>query len=543
MCPLLKALPAWFLAPVFAAAFQQAPATYTISGTVLEHATNRPLNNVLVGIAPVEHRAQPLAAVTGADGRFLFTNLPRGKYSLGAQRRSGPIQLYQQHEQFSTAIAIGPGLDSENIVFPLQAFARISGTVLDEEGEPVSSAQVQLLRKAISNGAPEVIQSGSTSTSNSGAFHFAHLAPGTYFIAVTAHPWYAQSPVTVYTGGGQNAAQVIEPPSGLDVAYPITYYGDTTDPSAAQLITLGEGASVTAQISVRAVPAVHARVTGFDAQPGIGVGALAIVKGPGGFQIYTGAPLVGGPDGYELNAIAPGHYDVQLQRFTEGNPPRTVRQSVDLSTGSVISFPNRPDATISGQITFESAGQPVKGASLQLSNYRDTLNCPVQPDGSFSCESPPPAPGRYEFVLFNAPGFYVKSISTKGRTNSGDVIDIPAGTSLQLAVLAASVALPKLDGIAVRDGKPMPAVMVLLLPQDPAQIALIRRDQSDSDGTFTLSDIPPGRYTLLAIDDGTDLAYQNPDVMKPYLVRGQSITVPSQIEIPAKVDVLPRQRN
>ena len=59
--------------------------------------------------------------------------------------------------------------------------------------------------------------------------------------------------------------------------------------------------------------------------------------------------------------------------------------------------------------------------------------------------------------------------------------------------------------------------MILLLPRDgnPDEI---RRDQSDSDGTFTLPDVLPGHYTLIAIDNGHDLAYQDRAVMSKYLV-------------------------
>ena len=51
-----------------------------------------------------------------------------------------------------------------------------------------------------------------------------------------------------------------------------------------------------------------------------------------------------------------------------------------------------------------------------------------------------------------------------------------------------------------------------------------RRDQSDSDGTFTLANILPGKYVLMAIENGWDLEWMNPSVLKPYRERG--ITLP-----------------
>jgi hypothetical protein len=68
--------------------------------------------------------------------------------------------------------------------------------------------------------------------------------------------------------------------------------------------------------------------------------------------------------------------------------------------------------------------------------------------------------------------------------------------------------------------------MVVLVPQSlQGNADLFRRDQSDSDGTFSLYQVVPGRYTVVAIENGWNLDWQNPDVLRPYLEHGQSIEV------------------
>ena len=68
--------------------------------------------------------------------------------------------------------------------------------------------------------------------------------------------------------------------------------------------------------------------------------------------------------------------------------------------------------------------------------------------------------------------------------------------------------------------------MILLVPQDPEHnLPLFRRDQSDSDGSFTLSLVLPGRYTLLALENGWDLQWGNATVLKPFLANGELIVV------------------
>jgi protocatechuate 3,4-dioxygenase beta subunit len=52
-----------------------------------------------------------------------------------------------------------------------------------------------------------------------------------------------------------------------------------------------------------------------------------------------------------------------------------------------------------------------------------------------------------------------------------------------------------------------------------------RRDQTDSDGTYTLRDVLPGRYRMLAIDDGWELEWANLSLLKNRLEHAQKIEV------------------
>ncbi len=51
-----------------------------------------------------------------------------------------------------------------------------------------------------------------------------------------------------------------------------------------------------------------------------------------------------------------------------------------------------------------------------------------------------------------------------------------------------------------------------------------RRDQSDSEGTFTLRNVLPGRYTVVALQSW-EVEWSDPDVMKKYLQGGEPIIV------------------
>jgi hypothetical protein len=133
----------------FLAASSSAQTGYTISGTVVAGTTNKPLKHVLVTITPVGTARDEASGITGEDGRFMFHNLPAGKFALTAQKQDTYIEAFHENDGYSTAIVTGPDLKSENIVFPLTMLATITGTVNDDQGENCPHTQADNRRKKI----------------------------------------------------------------------------------------------------------------------------------------------------------------------------------------------------------------------------------------------------------------------------------------------------------------------------------------------------------------------------------------------------------
>lgn len=496
-----------------------AQTTYTISGTIVIGTSNKPVRNALVTITEVTARSLKFSCFTGEDGRFTFKNLPAAKFSLSAEKRNAAPELFHETEGYSTAIVTGPGLNSENILFPLRPTGSISGILRDEEGDPVRDAQVMLFRRGVFSGKAHTNLQKEQQSDSSGQFRFGQLATGSYLIAVQARPWYAQNTFTET----QPAAS-----SELDVAYPITYSGSTTDPNAASPISVTEGAAATVEIILRVEPAVHVQILRPDAESR-NDGLMLFAIGPGGFTIPTNSLFVDTGKRQDLTGIPAGRYEAVEQ----GGP----RKTVDLGGSSSLEIRDTPDSSISGHVSFE--GQPTGAdTSVVLSSETATIQPGVAPDGSFLVSGV--APGRYQIELANA-SYYVKSVDVGGHPSPDGTIEVTEGSALQVSILAAA-AVNHVDGIALQDGQPFAGAMVLLLPSDIRRTDLIRRDQSDSDGTFALPNVPPGQYTLLAIDNGRDLAYADPAGIKVYLSGGQRIQVPLSGSSQVKVNVLTRQR-
>ncbi len=75
--------------------------------------------------------------------------------------------------------------------------------------------------------------------------------------------------------------------------------------------------------------------------------------------------------------------------------------------------------------------------------------------------------------------------------------------------------------------------MVVLVPKNPeANRDRLRRDESDSDGSFSLPNVIPGSYTIIAIENGWDLDWAEPAVLSGYLKNGQTLEVRDRSQTP-----------
>jgi len=131
----------------------------------------------------------------------------------------------------------------------------------------------------------------------------------------------------------------------------------------------------------------------------------------------------------------------------------------------------------------------------------------------------------------------VKSISATGARVSGHTIEIGSARDVRLTVVVSKDS-GTVTGLAVKNGKPADGVLILLVPQGPEpDSSLFRFDQTDSDGSFSLARVLPGKYTVMAIENGWDLEWSDPGVSQKYLAGGRAIQVSSDSKIKVNVDV------
>lgn len=517
------------------------PATYQVSGVVVNAVTGEALEGVRLTLGPNATARQRVMLRQGprnvasdvretrsaADGSFAFDHIGAGKYSLAAARHGFAQQAFDQHEQYSSAIVVGPGKVSTGLRFALEPDASISGTIVDDHNDPVMNAEVMLFRAGIQEGRRGIFRAQQMISNDIGHYHFAHLRPGKYYVAVSGTPWYAEGGrygfVGVRGGGGGGVATNTSN-SALDVAYPLSFYPGVTDSNQAEAIRLDPGQQEDADFTLTAVPSLHLRIhaPSSDQQPNVFATLASEVFGTPEF--LRGARSMNYGQGYtEISGITPGHYILQLHEAGPDRENRTpIERAIDVTGDMDINAGDAPaGVNVTGTVRFDGAA-PAGDVRLMLRRAgMQVAPLQVGAKGDITSADPLP-PGKYEIFL-PTPNYQITHIAVTGAKLDGQSIQIGSDdVRLTLDVAKASA---KVEGTALKDGTGFAGAMVVLIPQDMSRPTLYRRDQSDSDGSFTLNAIPPGTYTVVAFENGWDLEWSNPDVIKPFLVSGAKVQV------------------
>ena len=500
---------------------------YRIAGTVVNAATGEPVHHAAVAALSEEDSHTVAAVESDNDGHFSLERLPAAKYQLTASKRGFRTSFYDEHEEFNSAVVTGPGQETDRLTFRLVPGGVVHGTVIADGGDPVEGARVMLFRKDHDGKAGgRINQSDTAPTDDTGAYEFTGLAAGEYLLAVTAEPWYALH--RQVSRARQPAVSDADPAAALDVAYPVTYYDSTTDEASATPIQVGGGSRVEADITLHPTPALHI-VVDTPRKPDGSIARAELRQTI--FGSVVGTVSAGFLDAMqtgttEFSGVAPGRYEL-----AQGDPPRVVEldantsQQVDPTLGT-------PAVAVHGTLVrsagVQSAGEPFPDdCNLTLeSTDPERRQDPMQTvclRGSFSFPTVPA--GRWQ-LLGESGGspLPVASIGVAGRTHRGNLFTVQdRPVSLVVTITQGAT---RVTGFASRAGKGAAGVMLVLVPKEMAALdGLARRDQSDSDGSFSLRDVVPGEYTLVAIEDGWNLDWAQPEVIARYLPGGVAVTV------------------
>ena len=498
---------------------------FQIAGTIVNAIGGGPLARARVTIADARNPRNTQSMVTSEDGHFDFKQVSAGKYSLQGEKRGFIPGLYDEHEQFSTAIVTGAGLDTENLVLRLSPSAILYGKILDDLGEPVREAQVSLYREDRRAGIGRIEKFGVVNTDDQGAYEFAQLDAGSYFVSVTAKPWYALRP---RVSAVENLPTLID--SSLDAAYPVTYYGDSTEPDDATPIPVRGGDHLEADIHLNPVPALHLIIRVPENQiDGFHMPTFEKPSFEGVETVQPESIRMVSPGVFEVDGVAPGRYSVRDNGTGQGDED----SEIDITTNGQELDTSKAQRAATVKATIQILGEATLPPQIEvaLRNSKMRLVAWQEMNAKGEVEFQNLAPGKYDVLAGSRPKAYsVVQMSFDGNLTAGHTLTVAAGASMTVALSLAGGTV-NVEGFAKRAGKGTSGAMIVLVPKDPeTNRELFRRDQSDQDGSFLLRSIIPGTYTIVAIENGWDLDWSRPGVIAHYAKQGQTITVTNQTQ-------------
>ncbi len=191
----------------------------SVEGVVVKSTTGEGIKRVTVQLFPSAQANQPYSTLTENNGYFIIRDIAPGRYVINASG-NGYTQQASGKGKGNTQVSIldlTPGKNVSGIAFRLVPPGVIAGTVYDEDGDPVTLAQVKALRVAGSGAHRQVSEGGSGQTNDLGEYRIWGLQPGKYLVAATYQP--------PQTNPGQQTDEVYLP----------TFHPSTPDTSQATL--------------------------------------------------------------------------------------------------------------------------------------------------------------------------------------------------------------------------------------------------------------------------------------------------------------------
>lgn len=535
-------------------------------------------------VPPVPPQARRAVAVTNGEGRFVFRDVPAGSYTLtatkngyapGGRRPGGP----------SRAITLG---DRERVIdtaVSLWKLSTISGTVRDDRGEPVIGVYVTAMRRVMAGGRLELAFSHGEASDDRGHFRISNLQSGSYLIGIRNVPQTAAvSTVDQYrqaaaTGSGAALARELRtggalqmsteglvidgwqvsmwgelpplpgPNGTLLVAAPTTFYGNTSAPENATVVTLNAGDDrENVNLVMRFVAGV--RVSGILTSPDGPAAHHGVELVPAG----TGQPANPFPVGHSITdaagrfalvGVTPGAYVVRARRTPPTGPlfvppAPTAGAAVGretITTVAPVSFPPLfaempvtvgqapidrlpltlvPGARVSGRVVFDGATPAPAAAALQriaisirpLSGAeRIGAGGQTTVDASGTFQTTGYAPGRY-LISATPPGpeWTLASVRVNDVDASIQAVTLVTGDLTDVVVTFTDRTMTVSGAVRSSDARTDVEATVVAFPADvPAWLSSgmsprrLATATVSATGAYQLRFSAPGDYLVVAI--------------------------------------------
>lgn len=486
-----------------------------ISGRITT-SDSQPLTNVRVTVSRVTSNTFGQNVRVDSEGNFVTQSLDPGLYLVSAFVPG----MIREPPAPGTTPYVRPG---ETVDIKMIKGGVITGSVKNANGETLVAVPVRAIRVRLPNGdaVPFIAVARETLTDDRGIYRLFSLQAGTYIVSAGGQSRNVGGPMpTAYEGYVPTYA----PSATRDTATEIQVSSGSESPADIQFreerghVISGTIAGATSE----GLQIFAAGITVFDVRNRAEIAnASAISSSNYAFAVY------GVPDGdYEVSASQNSNTNDQL-----ASPVTRIKvQGADV-TGLRLTV--APLASLEGRVTFESDPKapcgkhrasalvetmingrryeprsPSKDAPLSdvpTLSRNSNRSTSVDAAGVFSFKNL--QTGTYQIEpMAPAPGWYVRSVSLSrnpAANISRDGLLLRRGDRVTGLTVAFAEGAAKLKGrLAAAEGQTLPLKLrVYLVPEEREAAGNLYRyyeTAAERDGTFTVDNVAPGKYLLLA---------------------------------------------
>lgn len=506
-------------------AAQPKPATAAIRGRVTAADTGAPLRRARVTLSAPNLPAQRTVE-TDLEGRYEFTDLSAGRYRVRAAKgQFVPLEFGQRRAfEAGRTIDLADAVTLERVDLALPRGGVISGRIVDDLGDPVAWVRVSAMRLRYHEGRRRLVAVGrSVVTNDLGEYRLYGLPPGTY------------------------AVGTIPEPGSLTDGYPFApaYYPGTQDPTQARSVVVGlsqERGGVNFVQPAGRLATVSGIVIDSRGRPRPAnrVGVVDIAVG----SLFS-SPVA--PDGtFTIPNLAPGEYGLaaSLTDPVSGRPdnvmvPLTI--TGDDLAGVIVQVV--PGSRVAGRVVTATGGIPPfspSGLHVGVTPLWSTLPTrlptgtidgrPGAVDADWTFELTGVAGSALFRIGMLPQGWMLKAVRLDGQDITDTPLEIHGTEEIAGLQVVVTDRVTEIDGTVMGEkGEAVQEYAVVAFAEEASRwtwpsrfVATARPDQA---GSFKITNLPPARYLVVALDYLEEGAADDPEFLESLRSKATKLTL------------------
>src|SRR5688500_4517620 len=489
--------------------------TAVIKGQVTAGGTGAPVRRAQVRAMSMEGRGGGVTS-TDNNGLFEIKDLAAGRYNVMVIKGGFTQASFGQRRPGDpgTPIDLAEGQTAAKVNFVLARGGVISGVVVDDGGEPVAGTQVAAMRYQWVSGtrrlAPAMSDGSMDRTDDKGGFRLYGLPPGDYFIS-------ASNRNSSYSGPGMTNTE--------SDGYAPTYYPGTPNMSEATRITIKAGQEMTGAsfaLIVARMARVRGRVVNSRGEASSGMNAMLAPADPYGMMMMNMSNAMIGADGsFEFANVAPGRYNVNIRTSGGMQNPNAEFAAMPVTVGNDdidgLLVTTHVGTVARGMVVTDD-GQPPPFTATQVQVFAQMVEPQtmfMQPgqnrmQDDYSFEMTGLFDRRRFFASMGAPGitsgWYLKSVIYDGQDITDTGMEFAPGRTYEGVQIVFSQKTTDLSGALTDDrNRPVLDATVVVFPANRErwtyQSRHVRTMRPDTNGRFSIKNLPPEDYLIIAVQN------------------------------------------